>query len=239
MINENINLNGVTFMYYEIKGTPLPVVICNLNANESIKCEKGAMSWMSNNMNMTTNAGGGIGKMFSRAVSGESIFQNIYTAQGGPGMIAFASCFPGQILAIPITPQKGIVAQKSSFLASEISVELSIHFQKKIGAGFFGGEGFIMQRLSGNGMAFLEIDGSVVEYDLLPGQSMLIDTGYLAAMDDTCSIDIETVKGFGNVLFGGESLFNTRVSGPGHIWLQTMPASKVAGAISPFITSNK
>ena len=226
-------------MNYEIKGTPLPVVICNLNAQEGLKCEKGAMSWMSCNMKMETNAGGGLGKMFSRAVSGESIFQNVYTAQGGPGMISFASSFPGEILAVSITPQKGIVAQKSSFLASEMGVELSIHFQKKLGAGFFGGEGFIMQKLSGNGMAFLEIDGSVVEYDLQAGQSMLIDTGYLAAMDDTCSIDIETVKGIGNALFGGESFFNTRVSGPGHIWLQTMPICNVAGALRPFFPSNK
>lgn len=226
-------------MNYEIKGTPFPVVICNLNSGESMKCEKGAMSWMSCNMKMQTNAGGGLGKMFSRAVSGESAFQNVYTAQEDAGMIAFASSFPGEVLPISITSQKGIIAQKSAFLASEIGVELSIFFQKKLGAGFFGGEGFIMQRLSGNGMAFLEIDGSVVEYDLKPGESMLVDTGYLAAMDETCSIDIEKVKGIGNIVFGGESLFNTRITGPGHIWLQTMPISNVAGSIIPYLPTDK
>jgi uncharacterized protein (TIGR00266 family) len=224
-------------MQYQIKGTPFPVVVCRLNAGETMACQKGAMAWMSPNMQMATNAGGGIGKMLSRAISGESIFQNNYTAQGGPGEISFASTVPGQILAVEISPSKTIVAQKSAYLASEMGVKLEIFFQKKLGAGFFGGEGFIMQKLSGNGMAFLEIDGSVVEYDLAKGESMVVDTGYLAAMDATCSIDIETVSGIGNALFGGEGLFNTRVSGPGHVWLQTLPISSLAGALIPYIPS--
>jgi uncharacterized protein (TIGR00266 family) len=224
-------------MQYQIKGTPFPVVVCRLNAGETMACQKGAMAWMSPNMQMATNAGGGLGKMFSRAISGESIFQNNYTAQGGPGEISFASTVPGQILAVEISPSKTIVAQKSAYLASEMGVKLEIFFQKKLGAGFFGGEGFIMQKLSGNGMAFLEIDGSVVEYDLAKGESMIVDTGYLAAMDATCSIDIETVSGIGNALFGGEGLFNTRVSGPGHVWLQTLPIPSLAGALIPYIPS--
>lgn len=190
---------------------------------------------MSPNMQMSTNAGGGIGKMFSRAVSGESMFQNKYTAVGGVGEIAFASSVPGHILPVEISASRNIVAQKSAYLASSPDVDLSIFFQKKIGAGFFGGEGFIMQKLSGSGVAFLEIDGSIVEYDLAQNESILIDTGYLAAMDATCSVDIETVKGIGNALFGGEGFFNTRVSGPGHIWLQTMPISSIAGSIRPYI----
>lgn len=190
---------------------------------------------MSPNMQMSTNAGGGIGKMFSRAVSGESMFQNKYTAVGGVGEIAFASSVPGHILPVEISASRTIVAQKSAYLASSPDVDLSIFFQKKIGAGFFGGEGFIMQKLSGSGVAFLEIDGSIVEYDLAQNESILIDTGYLAAMDATCSVDIETVKGIGNALFGGEGFFNTRVSGPGHIWLQTMPISSIAGSIRPYI----
>lgn len=222
-------------MQYEIKGTPFPVVICRLEANETVCCQKGGMSWMSPNMQMSTNAGGGIGKMFSRAVSGESMFQNKYTAVGGVGEIAFASSVPGHILPVDISASRTIVAQKSAYLASSPSVELSVFFQKKLGAGFFGGEGFIMQKLSGNGIAFLEIDGSIVEYDLAGNESILVDTGYLAAMDATCSIDIETVKGIGNALFGGEGFFNTRVSGPGHVWLQTMPIPSLAGSIRPYI----
>jgi len=223
---------------YEIKGTPLPVVVCNLEAGESLKTEKGAMSWMSGNMQMETNAGGGLGKMFSRAISGESIFQNVYTSQGGPGMIAFASSFPGNILAMEVSANRTVIAQKSAFLASEKDVNMEIFFQKKLGAGFFGGEGFIMQKFTGNGMVFLEIDGSIVEYDLAPGETMILDTGHLAVMDGTVSIDIQTVKGVGNVLFGGEGLFNTKVTGPGHIWLQTMPASNVASALSPYLVKN-
>lgn len=222
-------------MKYEIKGAPLPVVVCNLEAGESLKTERGAMSWMSGNMQMETNAGGGLGKMFSRAISGESIFQNVYTAQGGPGMIAFASSFPGNILAMEVTPQKPIIAQKSAFLASEMGVNMEIFFQKKLGAGFFGGEGFIMQKFTGNGIVFLEIDGSIVEYNLAPGETMIIDTGYLAIMDSTVSIDIQTVKGVGNVLFGGEGLFNTKLTGPGHVWLQTMPVPAVASSLSPYL----
>ena len=222
-------------MQYEIKGTPFPVVICRLEANETVCCQRGGMSWMSPNMQMSTNAGGGIGKMFSRAVSGESMFQNKYTAVGGVGEIAFASSVPGHILPVEISASRTIVAQKSAYLASSPDVDLSIFFQKKLGAGFFGGEGFIMQKLSGSGIAFLEIDGSIVEYDLAQNESILVDTGYLAAMDATCSVDIETVKGIGNALFGGEGFFNTRVSGPGHVWLQTMPIASIAGSIRPYI----
>ncbi|MBQ5318044.1 MAG: TIGR00266 family protein [Oscillospiraceae bacterium] len=224
-------------MQYEIKGTPFPVIICKLEPNETVCCQKGAMSWMSPNMQMSTNAGGGIGKMFSRAVTGESIFQNKYTAVGGNGEIAFASTVPGNVLAIDVS-ERNIVAQKSAYLASSPSVEMSVFFQKKIGAGFFGGEGFIMQKFAGKGVVFLEIDGSCIEYDLAAGESILVDTGYLAAMDATCSIDIESVKGVGNALFGGEGFFNTRVSGPGHVWLQTMPVNSLAGAVRPYIPTN-
>ena len=181
-------------MQYQIIGEPLPAVICQLNAQEAMITEKGSMCWMSPNMDMQTSAGG-LGKAFGRMFSGDSIFQNIYTAQGGPGMIAFASSFPGSIRAVQITPDKPIVLQKSAFLASEQSVELSIFFQKKLGAGFFGGEGFVMQQLSGSGTAFVEIDGYAVEYELAPGQQIVVDTGNLTMMDATCSVDIQAVKG--------------------------------------------
>ena len=224
-------------MKYEIKGTPLPVAICSLDAGETMITEKGSMSWMSPNMKMETTSSGGIGKALGRMFAGEAFFQNTYTPEGGPGMIAFASSFPGQILPIQIQPGANMIVQKSAFLASQVGVELSVHFQKKIGAGLFGGEGFIMQKLSGTGLAFVEIDGSVVDYTLQPGQSMLLDTGYLAMMDETVQMTIETVKGVKNMVFGGEGVFNTKVTGPGRIWIQTMPISNVAGAISPFIAS--
>jgi uncharacterized protein (AIM24 family) len=145
-------------------------------------------------------------------------------------MIAFASSFPGEIRALRITPDRPLILQKRAFLACEPGVELSVHFQKKLGAGFFGGEGFIMQRLSGNGIAFAEIDGCAVEYELAAGQQMIVDTGYLAMMDATCSMSVTTVPGAKNMLFGGEGLFNTVITGPGKIVLQTMPLSGIAGA---------
>lgn len=227
-------------MKYQILGEPMPVVVCELSDGESMITERGSMAWMTPNMNMQTNAGGGIGKAFGRMFSGESMFQNVFTAQGGPGTVAFASSFPGSVRAVEIGPGKGLVVQKTGFLASESGVELSIHFQKKMGAGFFGGEGFIMQRLAGQGMAFLEIDGYAVEYDLKPGERMVVDTGNLAMMDETCTIEIQTVKGIKNALFGGEGLFHTVVTGPGRIVLQTMPVSSVASTLAPFFnTGNK
>mgnify|MGYP000754944126 CR=1 FL=1 len=201
--------------------------------------ERGSMSWMSPNMKMETISGGGMKKMFGRLMSGDSMFQNRYTAEGADGTIAFASSFPGAIKALDIRDGHFMIVQKSAFLASEEGVELSMHFQKKLGKGIFGGEGFIMQRISGNGIAFLEFDGYVKEYELAPGQQIVIDTGYLAAMTGTCSIDIQTVPGVKNILFGGEGLFNTVVTGPGRVWLQSMPVAQLAGAIRPYIpTSN-
>ena len=193
------------------------------------------MSWMTPNMKMETTTNGGIGKAFGRIFSGDAFFQNRYTAMGGPGQIAFAASFPGSIRCFDITPDRPMIVQKSGFLASEAGVELSIFFQKKLGSGFFGGEGFIMQKLSGNGKAFIEIDGYVVEYILQPGQSMIVDTGYLAAMDATCSMEIRSVGSVKNALFGGEGIFNTVVTGPGKIMLQTMPASALAMSIRPFV----
>jgi len=216
-------------MRYEIKGEPLPVLLCYLEAGEKIMCEQGAMSWMTPNMTMSTSTGG-IGKAFGKMFSGESIFQNTYTAQGGQGMIAFASSFPGSIMPI-VVRQCEMIVQKRGYLASQDTVQLSVAFQKKLGAGFFGGEGFIMQKLSGTGMAFIEIDGYTVEYDLQAGQQLVIDTGYLAAMSATCTMDIQTVKGIGNALFGGEGLFNTVVTGPGKVYIQTMPANQLASSL--------
>lgn len=225
-------------MDYEVKNAPLPVLICKLQPGESIECQRGAMSWMTTTLSMSTGMGGNssgflgaLGKMAKSAVTGESVFRNTYTATGGEGIIAFAATFPGNILCFDVR-SNGIIAQKSAYLANTPGVDMNIFFQKKLGAGLFGGEGFIMQRFSGNGMVFLEINGCVCEY-------VLVDTGYLAAMEETCSIDIESVKGIGNALLGGESFFNTRVTGPGRIWLQTMPANVLASAIQPYmITKN-
>lgn len=212
-------------MQYKIEGGQLPVVIVELEENEKIVTEGGGMSWMTENMQMETK-GGGLGKVFGRMLTGESLFQNIYTAKQGPGMIALASSMPGTIMAVKIEKDKPFIVQKKAFLGAEASVELSIFFQRKLGAGFFGGEGFIMQKLTGEGVAFVELDGYVKVYELEAGEKMIIDTGYLAAMESTVTMDIKTVGNLKDMVFGGEGLFHTVVSGPGKVYLQSMPATK-------------
>ena len=190
-------------MKYEIKGDTLPVVICHLEAGERMITERGSMAWMSPNMKMETSTNGGFGKAFGRMFSGEAMFQNIYTAQGGNGLIAFASSFPGSIKAFEIGPGQEYIFQKKAFLAGEPGVNISVHFHKKVASGLFGGEG-------------------------------------LAAMSVTCQMDIQTVPGLKNIVFGGEGLFNTVITGPGHVWLQTMPISSVADSLRPYFpTSSK
>ena len=222
-------------MRYQILGETLPVVICELEGGEKMINEGGSMSWMSPNMLMETTTNGGLGKALGRMFSGEKMFQNIYTAQGGPGMIAFASSFPGSIRPFHISPGQEMIFQKSAFLAAEMGVQLSVFFNKKFSAGLFGGEGFIMQKVSGQGTVFAEFDGHVVEYELQPGQQIVGDTGHLAAMTAGCTMEIKNVPGVKNMLFGGEGVFNTIINGPGKVWLQTMPISNVAGALRPYI----
>lgn len=225
-------------MQYKIQGDNLPVVICQLEANERMITQRGGMAWMSPNMQMDTTSNGGFGKAFGRMFSGDSFFQNVYTAQGGNGLIAFASSFPGEIIPFEVGPGQEYILQKRAFLASEAGVNLSVHFHKKVSSGLFGGEGFILQRVSGRGIVFAEFDGSVVEYELKPGQQIVVDTGNVAAMSASCQIDIQTVPGLKNMMFGGEGLFNTVITGPGHVWLQTMPISSVANALRPYFPSS-
>ena len=225
-------------MQYEVYGSPFPVLICNLAPGETVKCQKGAMCWMTPNMQMQTKSGG-LGKMLGKAFTGEALTDNFYTAQGGPGMISLGAGVPGNILAVDVSGGNTIIAQKRSFLACEMGVNQEVHFQKKIGSGLVGGEGFVMQKFSGQGHVFLEIDGNTVEYNLQPGQSMIVDTGSLAAMDGTVNMDVQMVQGLKNMFGGGEGLFNTVLTGPGRIWLQTMPVSGLANAVIPYIPTGR
>lgn len=223
---------------YSIEGGDLPVVICYPQAGQTICTERGAMSWMSPNMQMSTNTGGGFSKAMGRMFSGDSIFVNEYTPQGGNGMIAFASSFPGSIIPFELN-NDSIIVQKRAFLAMEKGLDLSVFFQKRFGAGLFGGEGFIMQKISGTGTAFVEIDGCCKEYELREGETLILDSGYLAAMSATCIMDVQTVKGVKNMFFGGEGLFNTVVRGPGKVWVQSMPIMSTAQALAPYIVTGK
>lgn len=224
-------------MTYEIKGGNLPVLILHMEAGEQAVCEGGAMSWMDDGIEMHTE-GGSFGRVMGRLFTNESLFQNRYVAQR-QAEIAFASKFPGSIVPVQITPEHSIIVQKGAFLASVGNITTGVYFQKRFAGGLFGGEGFILTQISGSGMVFLEIDGSAIEYQLLPGQRKILDTGYLAMMDATCSLDVETVKGAKNIFLGGEGLFNTVITGPGKIVVQSLPLYKTAAALSSYLTVTK
>lgn len=225
-------------MKYEIKGSPFPAAICYLEAGEQLITEGGGMSWMSPNIKMETTTNGGLGKAIGRAFSNEKMFQNRYTSVGSNGMISLTSSFPGEIKAIEINQGDEIICQKSSFLASTPGVNMSVFFRKKLSTGLFGGEGFIMQKFSGSGLLFIEIDGTPIEYDLQAGEQIVIDTGHLVMMSSSCKMDVKTISGMKNILFGGEGIFNTVVEGPGKIILQTMPVTRLAGTLSRYIATS-
>jgi len=218
-------------MEYEIQGGNLPVVLCTLQAGDSMYTESGGMSWMTTNIGMETNMKGGLMKGLARKLAGESLFMTTYSCQQGQGLISFSSSFPGEIRAIKLEDGQSLICQKKSFLAAEGSVTLEMHFRKRLGVGLFGGEGFILQKITGPGMAFVEMDGSVIEYDLQAGQVLKVDTGHVAMFEPTVNFDIQMVKGFSNVLFGGEGLFLGTLTGPGKVWLQTMPFENLANEI--------
>lgn len=212
-------------MKYEIKNQPFTVLTLHMEQGESIKCQSGAMAWMSPGIQMETKTGG-LGGMFKKALVGESLALNHYSATQA-GELTLAKHCPGDIMVFNIS-ETPIIAQKTSFLAATEGVNMDIYLQQRASAGFFGGEGFLMQKYSGNGYAWLEIDGSVQERELGAGEKLIVDSGYVAAMEASCSMEIQTVKGFTNVLLGGEGLFNTVVTGPGKVWLQTMPINALA-----------
>lgn len=224
-------------MEYTIVGEPLPVVLCDLQPGEGMISENGGRSWVRGEITTETK-GGGAGKMIGRMFSGESLFLSHYTAKV-PSQIAFSASFPGSIRAIELGHGESVVVQKRGFLAATSSVELSVFFQKKFGAGLFGGEGFVMQKLTGPGVAFVEIDGYAVEYTLAAGEKLVCDTGVVALMDETCRMEIETVKGLKNKVLGGEGLFDTIVYGPGKVTVQTMTANGLASTLAPFLPNTK
>ena len=224
-------------MEYEIQGGSFPIVICTLQKGETMKNETGAMAFMTSDMKMETNTGGGLLKGLGRALAGDTIFLNFFTAQSDNEQIGFSACTPGKILPIRLDGSNTIIGQKNAFLAAEESVDVDIFFKKKRGAGLFGGEGFVLQKFSGNGILFIEIDGEVIEKELQPGEKLLLDPGHIAAMDESVDFDIERVKGAKNILFG-EGLFFAKLTGPGKVWIQTMPISKLAAALIPFLPTS-
>ena len=226
-------------MEYEIKGGAFPIVVCKLQKGERMKDERGSMAFMSSGVKMDTNTGGGVLKGLGRAISGNSFFINTFVAEKDNQEIGFASNFPGKVIPIKLDGANSIIGQKRSFLASEDSVEIDMYFQKNLGTGIFGGEGFILQKFTGNGMLFLEIDGEVIERYLEPGEVLFVDQGHIAAMDESIDFDIERIKGAKNWLFGGEGVFFAKLVGPGRVWVQTMPITKLAQALIPMLPTKK
>jgi uncharacterized protein (TIGR00266 family) len=225
-------------MQYEIKGSVMPALEMKLTQGEAVYTESGGMAWMSDGIDMETSGRGGIGKMLGRALAGESLFLTTYTCRASQATIVFTPEAPGHIMPIPLQAGHSIIAQKDAFMCAEDDVTLEMHFRKRLGAGIFGGEGFILQKLTGPGTAFVEIAGEVRQYQLQPGQTMKVDPGHIAMYEPTVDYDIQMVRGVSNVLFGGEGLFLATLRGPGRVWLQTMPLVNLAGAIRRYIPSS-
>lgn len=225
-------------MKYEIKGGSMPVALCYLNSGERLVSESGAMGWMTDNIQMETNMTGGFLKGIGRMFSGESLFLNYFTCSHGEGSVAFPCSVPGKIMAKTLFPGESIICQKGAFMAGEASIKLDIHFKKKFSVGLFGGEGFILQRITGPGIVFLEFDGHVEEVNLGPNEVLKVDTGHVAAFEPSVAFDIEVVKGFKNIFFGGEGLFLTTLRGPGKVYLQTMPLQNLAAKLIPYLPIN-
>jgi len=222
-------------LQYRIEGTTLPVVTVTLSPGDRIFSSSGGMSWMTQAVEMDTNTGGGLSKMFKRALSGESIFIVDYYVDKGQGEVAFAAEFPGKVVDLHLAEGQQMIVQKDAFMCAEKSVDLDMHFRKKLGAGLFGGEGFVLQKLTGAGTAFVNFDGEIVEKDLAAGEVLRVDTGHVAMFEPSVDFDIQMMKGFKNILLGGEGLFLATLRGPGKVWLQTMPMSKLAQKVAQYM----
>ena len=223
-------------MEYTIKGTTMPILQMKLQRGEAVYTERGGMAWMTDGVDMDTGTrGGGIGGMLGRALSGESMFLTTYTATADGAMLVFAPESPGRIMDLNLPAGNSIIAQKDAFMCAEDDVKLEMHFRKKLGAGLFGGEGFILQKLTGPGTAFVEIAGELQEYNLQAGQRLKVDPGHIAMYEPTVDYDLTRVKGVKNIFLGGEGLFLASLTGPGKVWLQTMPLSNLAGKLAKYM----
>lgn len=230
-------------MQERIVGTTMPVLELMLEHGEKIVAEAGELSWIGSSIDLhtSTSLGGarGIFGALKRAIGGGGLFMTEYSANRGPGLVAFATKVPGHILPIDVQPGATFMVHRHGFLCGTPSIELSVGFQRSLGAGIFGGDGFVLQRLAGQGRAWVEIDGEVVTYDLPPGETLRVHPGHVAMFQDTVTFDITTVPGIRNVLFGGDGLFLASLTGPGRIWLQSLPLANLAHALSHYISAGE
>jgi uncharacterized protein (TIGR00266 family) len=224
-------------MRYDIAGTVMQTVSIDLDRGERLYSQTHAMAWMSDSIVMDTHTGGGLFAGLKRAMGGGGLFITEYGAEA-PGHIAFAPRFPGTILPVTLRPGESLICRKETFLCAEMSVTLDIALQQRLGAGFFAGEGFILQRVTGPGTVFLDLSGEVVEKTLAPGQRLRVHAGHIGVQEPTVSTDIQMLRGFRNILFGGEGLFLATLTGPGKIWLQSMPILNLAEEIARYLPGN-
>jgi len=222
-------------MKYRIVGTVMQALEVLLGPGESAYTESGGMAWMMGPVHMETSTKGGVLKGLGRMLAGESLFMTTYTCRGDKCLVVFTPEAPGKIVPMELAAGQSIIAQRDAFMCAENSVTLEMHFRKRLGAGLFGGEGFILQKITGPGTAFLEIPGEVREYTLASGQVMRIDPGHIAAFEPTVQYDIERVKGLKNILFSGEGLFLATLKGPGKVWLQTLPLVNLAHKLARYM----
>src|SRR5499427_10809774 len=226
-------------MRSQITGTTMPVLEFALDPNESIISEAGELSWMSASIQMTTHTqfagGGGLFGVLKRVAGGGSIFMTEYRAVGGPGELAFATKLPGHIVPVEVAPGHEYMIHRQGFLCATTQIQVGVAFQQSLGAGIFGGDGFLLQKVSGQGIAWLELSGELVVRDLQPGEHLRVHPGHVGAFQSSVSFDITTVPGIKNMIFGGDGIFLASLTGPGRIWLQTLPITKLAHAIDQYL----
>ncbi|MEA3376943.1 MAG: TIGR00266 family protein [Chloroflexota bacterium] len=224
-------------MEFEIVGSSMQTLLVELSDGEAMYTERGGMAWLSN-VDMDTSARGGLMKGLGRMVSGESLFMTTYTARRGGGKVAFTPEAPGKVLSMKLEPGQAMLCQRDAFMCAEESVDLSVHLHKRFGAGLFGGEGFFLQEVEGPGYVFFEIPGEAYETTLAPGEVLHVDPGHLALFEPNVDFSITRVKGVRNVLLGGEGLFLAKLTGPGNVWLQSLPLPNLAAKLNCYISKS-
>jgi uncharacterized protein (TIGR00266 family) len=222
-------------MDYKIHGTVMQTLDIHLKQGESVYTESGGMAWMRGKIAMDTNTKGGVMAGLGRALSGESLFMTTYTCQSPDGLITFTPEVPGKVLDVRLDGGQSLICQKDAFMVAQDSVQLEMHFHKKLGSGFFGGEGFILQKITGPGVAFIEIPGELREYELAAGATMRVDPGHIAMFEPTVNYDVSRVKGLKNIFFSGEGLFLATLKGPGKVWMQSLPISNLAAKLARYM----
>ncbi len=231
-------------MRAKIVGTTLPLLEIELDAGERVIGAPDQLSWMSGNLTLTTSTavgggGGGLFGLVSRAVSGAGLFMTEFRAGSGPGLVAFAARLPGTLVEVEVRPDRGYIVHRHGFVCATAGIEISSAFQQTLGGAIFGGEGFVLQRLSGSASAWVELDGELITYDLQPGQVLMVHPGHVGMMEESVSFEITAMRGVKNALFGGNGLFLAQITGPGRVWLQTLTLPGLAHALTPYLPQSQ